>query len=195
MNDQHLIDLFGQLAQQQHNLQTLVLTLVSGFATLIIGSTWLWNIYVARKQIEEKVVEETTKAKDEIMSESQTVIDSLYTKTKEKIEKRFLYNEAELARNFALSCEQVKYHSIALDWWFDALEKYLSFSPQSSSARTPINAILELFDNSKVSAKDFSNDVNIDRAKRATKLIPNILGEEREKISGHIKRLQKDAAK
>lgn len=51
MNEGELIDLYKTLLEQQSQSYSNLITAFIGITALIVGSTWLWNFFIARNQI------------------------------------------------------------------------------------------------------------------------------------------------
>jgi hypothetical protein len=119
-----LIDFYKDIAQQQSDNYTTLITVLLGLTVVLVGSTWLWNFILAKKQIQNEVSRQYNRSNNEFKTELQTIVDGKFTDMENSLDKKLKNNEANLARLYAVNCSNQNLHSTSIIWWLTALRLY-----------------------------------------------------------------------
>jgi hypothetical protein len=119
-----LIDFYKDIAQQQSDNYTTLISVLLGLTVVLVGSTWLWNFIIAKKQIHTEVNRQYNRSNNEFKTELQTVVDKKFTDLEKSLDNKLKNNEANLARLYAINCSNQNLHSNSISWWLTALRLY-----------------------------------------------------------------------
>jgi hypothetical protein len=119
-----LIDFYKDITQQQSDSYTALITVLLGLTIVLVGSTWLWNFILAKKQIQNEISRLYNRSNNEYKTELQTIVDSKFTDLEKDLDKKLKNNEANLARLYAINCSNQNLHSTSINWWMKALQLY-----------------------------------------------------------------------
>ena len=143
-----LIDFYKHTAEQQAANYSTLFNVFIAITVLLIGATWLWNFYIARKQIKTEVKEEIDAISSTIQTQITDGIENGITasisKYKQEWEKEIAFIKGESSRMFALNCFTQKFHRVELDWWYRALGHYTE-SETEDIKRVCIDNIVSTF--------------------------------------------------
>jgi hypothetical protein len=124
MTKNELIDFYKDIAQQQSDNYTTLITVLLGLTVVLVGSTWLWNFILAKKQIHNEVSRQYNLSNNEFKTELQTIVDGKFTDLEKSLDKKLKNNEANLARLYAVNCSNQNLHSTSIGWWLTAMQLY-----------------------------------------------------------------------
>ena len=119
-----LIDFYRDIAQQQSDNYTTLISVILGLTVVLVGSTWLWNFIIAKKQIHTEVSRQYDLSNNKFKTELQTVVDKKFKELEKSIDNKLKNNEANLARLYALNCSNQNLHSTSISWWMTAMRLY-----------------------------------------------------------------------
>ncbi|MEI8006923.1 MAG: hypothetical protein WCI48_12010 [Bacteroidota bacterium] len=125
-----VFDFYKDFLEKQTNTYNLLITTFIGISVIIVGSTWLWNFIVAKKQIKNEVVDAINSVKEEYKTAINSSIEVKLKEFEESIAKKLKLNEANLARLYALNCSNQNLNSTSVTWWITALELYSQIEEQ-----------------------------------------------------------------
>jgi hypothetical protein len=184
-----LIDFYKDIAQQQSNNYTNLITVLLGLTIVLVGSTWLWNFIIAKKQIHNEVSRQYSQSNNEFKTELQTIVDKKFADLEKSLDNKLKNNEANLARLYAVNCSNSNLHATSISWWLIALRLYHETEEQVFIRISVEQIILNL------NQPNWFNDMpdNLDLAlaiQEIETLIPEILNvEKRQIINGFRARL------
>lgn len=130
MKRSELVDFYKDIAQQQGDNYTTLITVLLGVTVVLIGSTWLWNFILAKKQINEEVNALYNQNIDESKTHLQNIVDFKFLELEKQLENKLKMNEANLARLYAINCSNQNLHSTSINWWITALKIYSEIEEQ-----------------------------------------------------------------
>ncbi|TAE89616.1 MAG: hypothetical protein EAY81_02050, partial [Bacteroidetes bacterium] len=119
-----LIDFYKDIAQQQSDNYTTLISVLLGLTVVLVGSTWLWNFIIAKKQIRTEVSRQYNRSNNEFKTEFQTIVDNKFTDLEKTLDNKLKNNEANLARLYAINCSNQNLHANSISWWLTALRLY-----------------------------------------------------------------------
>lgn len=119
-----LIDFYKDIAQQQSDNYATLITVLLGLTVVLVGSTWLWNFILAKKQIHNEVSRQYNRSNNEFKTELQSIVDGKFTDLEKSLDNKLKNNEANLARLYAINCSNQNLHSTSIGWWLTALRLY-----------------------------------------------------------------------
>ncbi len=125
-----LVDFYKDIAQQQGNNYTTLITVLLGVTVVLIGSTWLWNFILAKKQINEEVNTLFNQSIDDSKKQLQQIVDDRFAELEKQLENKLKMNEANLARLYAINCSNQNLYSTSISWWITALKIYSEIEDQ-----------------------------------------------------------------
>lgn len=119
-----LIDFYKDIAQQQSNNYTTLVTVLLGITVVLVGSTWLWNFLIAKSQIKAEVLKSANKNKQDLKVEFEKLVNEKFLELDKSLTKKLKNNEAHLARLYAVNCSNQQLYAISISWWLNALRLY-----------------------------------------------------------------------
>ncbi len=145
-----LVELYQNILENQSNNYGILITTLIGITVTLLGASWLWNFYYAKKQIHQALSELTDtitnpqidkqfkKMQQEIVNKFEeeknknmnaiVANEQQYTKKMKELEERFEYDinysKAELARTMALFSGTQKAYLTSITWWIYAIANY-----------------------------------------------------------------------
>jgi hypothetical protein len=119
-----VFDFYKNFLEQQAATYNLLITTFIGISVIIVGSTWLWNFIVAKKQIKNEVADAINSIKEENRTEINAIIEVKLKEFEDSIAKKLKMNEANLARLYAINCSNQSLNSTSVSWWIGAMKLY-----------------------------------------------------------------------
>ncbi|MFI0427751.1 MAG: hypothetical protein ACH34V_12435 [Flavobacterium sp.] len=119
-----LVDFYKDIAQQQSDNYTTLITVLLGITVVLVGSTWLWNFLVAKNQIKAEVLKTSNKNKEDLKVEIERLVNEKFVELDNSLCKKLKNNEAHLARLYAVNCSNQQLFAISISWWLTALRLY-----------------------------------------------------------------------
>jgi hypothetical protein len=182
-----LIDFYRDIAQQQSDNYTALISVILGLTVVLVGSTWFWNFILAKKQIHTEVSRQYNRSSNEFKTELQTVVDKKFTDLEKSLDNKLKNNEANLARLYAINCSNQNLHSTSISWWLTALRLYHETEEQVFLRISVEQIIFNL------NQPNWFNDMpeNLDLAlviQDIEILIPELLNEEKRQIINALRR-------
>ena len=176
-------DVAKQIIESQGNLAMIGISVLVGITVLLVAGSLFWNFYLHKHELERAIKsfrsEITVMGEESFVKLTERIKDET-EKMKETIEKsvaeRMTLFDAEKARLFALTNEQMKIWENAVVWWAEAIEGYAK-AGEENMLRTAVDALI--WDLGK--CKKFEDD-DRKRIKECSLFIPKILEKEKEQI-------------
>ena len=180
-----VVDVYKHIAQQQSTDFTSIITALIGMTAVLVGSTWIWNFIVAKKQIKNEVQEHFTQSKTDFETQISEFIKSKFLELEKSIDNKLKYNEANLARLYAVNCSNQLLHSTSISWWLTALKSYTEINDEYF-IRLSVEQILN-----NVKTDNWFNDLidnlNLTQAIQDIEMyVPNMLSKEKKQIIFHL---------
>lgn len=183
-----LVEFYKDIAQQQGNNYTTLITVLLGVTVVLIGSTWLWNFILAKKQIHEEVNTLYNQNADDSKNQLQKIVDEKFLELEKQLENKLKMNEANLARLYAINCSNQNLYSTSINWWITALKIYSEIEEQFF-IRISVEQILN-----NINQENWNSDLNenFDIAiaiQDIETLIPDLLTNEKRQIINRFRAL------
>lgn len=200
-----LTELYQNLLQNQSSNYTTLITTLLVITGALLGATWLWNFYLAKKQIKQEVEEEILKVKEAVKQQIENQINEKFNALEsslqfqireretalslniEQLQGKAIWeikrNRAETSRLFGLyNLRQNKDYKSALMWFSSALTLYAQ-TKNVKFVRIVTEAILRILEKEPWYESATNNTFKIEEIIIiAQKCIPDIMSKEREKI-------------
>lgn len=183
-------ELFKSLLEQQAQLHGQTINAVLGITAVLIGVTGLWNFYFSSRQISRTVKKEAKKISKLVEKKINKKMTNETSDMKKQLENKTKEMKADLARNYALNCEEKNFFGPAVNWWAGALENYLSIEHEYFIRRSVMS--LETIVRTKNWDKDVEeDDIDFKSVLKVIKRIPGYFDEEKKIITKALKKTQK----
>jgi len=174
------IDKILNLSQQILQNQSNILTAVLGITALLLACTWLWNLFISKRQIKNKIRANISRIEKDFSKRIDNKMTEVENKIKETLKKDLLFHEAELNRLFALTSAQAGHIPISTRWWARALESYNKLG-QDDWIRISTDDILKNLKKPEVCEKLDKSELQ-EIKDMVKQNVPDILAKEREEI-------------
>lgn len=126
MNETKIVEFYKTLLENQSSNYSTLITAFITLTVLLIGSTWFWNFLVAKNQINNAVQTQVLSIEQSLNNKYDKVIEDKIKELEDKYDRKMLSTEANLARIFAIHCENINEIQYAIDWWATALDKFIA---------------------------------------------------------------------
>ena len=183
-----LVDFYKDIAQQQGNNYTTLITVLLGVTVVLIGSTWLWNFILAKKQINEEVNTLFNQSIDDSKKQLQQIVDDKFAELEKQLENKLKMNEGNLARLYAINCSNQNLYSTSISWWITALKIYTEIEDQIF-IRISVEQILN-----NINQENWNHDINENfditiAIQEIETLVPELLTNEKRQIINRFRAL------
>lgn len=179
------LELAKHIIQVQSNLMSFGITVLVGIAGIILAATWLYNLYVHKREIlaisESLESEISSRVNERLSAEIKQVEEDLKKKTSRAI----LTFEAEKARIFGIISRNANEYRTSARWWAIAA-KYFTMLDISVLIRASVMSLLDALNKCDNLAEEESKEIN-----EALPSIPEILAVEKEMIRNRLRDLPK----
>ena len=177
-----ILNLSQNLLQNQSN----ILTIIFGITALLLACTWIYNFFIARRQVKSEIRRNISKVEKDLYKVIDKRIGELEDTVSNKLKNDLLSHEAEINRLFALTSERAELLYISTLWWADALQNYSKLG-NDKLVRIATDQIRRNLKQDKVIAE--LNKSEMERIKeRVDKNVPGILDKEKQEILDILKR-------
>lgn len=123
---QQTIELFKTVLETQHNSYNTLFYVLIAITTLLTGSSWLWNLFIAKKQIKSEVGDIKNELTKFFKDNEKNLIDNIQKELSDKIDFKYSESYGDIARIIAINAFESKSYKYALIWWFTCLQHSLN---------------------------------------------------------------------
>ncbi len=180
-----LVEFYKDIAQQQADNYSTLFNVLLGVTVVLVGSTWLWNFILAKRQISAEVDEKVAIQFETIKGRITSIAEEEYRKIKSKLDNKLINHDANIARLFALHCMDSFYFGTALYWWTVALVNYVKTNEQDL-IRICVDRILKIVEEENW-YEDLEKEQHQEIIDELQKIIPSTLSIEKERIIKELK--------
>ena len=188
MDTTQTVELYKTILEQQQNSYNTLFTVLITLTTILAGSSWLWNLFIAKKQVKSEVDNFKDELTKSFIDKEVEHIEKLNTEFSKKIDTKHNELYLEISRLFGIIASDKGHHINALSWWLTCLNK----SIESESHETirisvdEINRILKIED-----FKEYEEDhLNMEFAKDTLNKIPETLMLEKNEMFKALSKLK-----
>lgn len=184
-----VIDFYKEMLNNQTtNFWALIIFFLT-ITTALIGATWLWNFYYAKKQIKNEVDEQIEKIENGLKIKYEKYLKEEIGKYEESINAKLLKNESASLISFAAHCIHISNHTLAVNYYASSLKIEIE-RKNDSVIRYCLNCIMGILLNESVIIN--SEELDFRNLTEAIDNTPDTLKIEKEKI---LEKLDSLAAK
>jgi hypothetical protein len=191
MNTTQTVELYKTILEQQQNSYNTLFTVLIALTTILAGSSWLWNLFIAKKQVKSEVDNFKDELTKSFIDKEVELIEKLNIEFSKRIDTKHNELYLEISRLFGIIASDKGLHSNAISWWLTCLNN----SIESESHVTirisvdEINRILKIED-----FKEYvEDDLNMEFAKETLNKIPETLRLEKNEILRALSKLKINA--
>ncbi|MBL0316802.1 MAG: hypothetical protein IPP69_13975 [Flavobacteriales bacterium] len=180
MEETKIVEFYKTLLENQSSNYSILITAFIALTAILVGSTWLWNFLVAKNQIKNAVLTQVKSVEQSLNKKYDKVIEDKVKELEDKYDRKMLTTEADLARIFAIHCENTNDIQNAIDWWASALDKFIAAESDDMIRLVidSLNRLALLPDlNEHINKDTFTPEFHIEIVKKAPLLL------EREKMT------------
>lgn len=174
MEEAKIVEFYKTLLENQSSNYSTLITAFIALTALLVGSTWLWNFLVAKNQIKNAVISQVKSIEQSLNTKYDKLIENKINELEGKYDKKMLSTEADLARIFAIHCENTEDIQNAIDWWATALDKFIA-SESDDMIRLSIDALNRIVLlpnlNDHINKETFAPEFHIEIVKKAPLLL------------------------
>lgn len=176
-----VIDFYKTLLENQSSNYSVLINSFIAITVLLIGSTWIWNFVIAKKQIKNEVEQQIKVIKDSLKNEYDNYLQNEIVRIEKLLADKFLSNEAMLMDSLCLQfAGNGEYHN-TINFAILSLEKYLRLNKEDT-IRASVDSILVMLSNPTLIQLINPNKIHYDILLSIINKIPNILNVEKIKI-------------
>jgi hypothetical protein len=176
------------LLENMNSNYTILFTVLIAMTTVLVGSSWLWNIFIAKKQIQAGINAGLETLKKQNIENEKTLRESLKTDLIKEIDDKYSDQQIDICRLFAIYSDDNEFYELSVFWWSNCLEH----SIKSNFERTISISVTSMLDIlKKPEFVDYSEDnFKMEKVINVVNSVPEILHNEKKEILRFLRKLK-----
>lgn len=184
MDPNQTIEFLKTLLERQENMYEFLFMILIGITTILVGSTWLWNFFISKKQISLEIEKKSkffeNKVK-EIEENQKTYINA-------QIDLKLSRVQIDISRLFAIISKDKKMSGVSLAWWLNCLRNSIE-SKNDKLIRIAADQIISLLADTELTTYR-SDFFEMESTLKMIEQLPDLLHDEKLTIIKKLKKLK-----
>jgi hypothetical protein len=176
-----LTTLYSNFLSSQSSSYSTLITVLLSISAILIGSTVIWNFYIARNQIKLEVNNGIEQLALSLKSEMKQTIAIELEEHVVELEKKFKLNEADLAGLYAVSATNLGFHLASVVWWLSAIGLYNELNI-NKKVRVCVDELIDTLNQPNCFDEVDENYDFEEKINQVNETIPEILSKEKDEI-------------